>query len=50
MARAALRTVGKAIVDRIRGQRPGALRAFVVAVLVGIAVAVLTYRALRSGD
>jgi uncharacterized membrane protein len=50
MKGAALRSLWKAIAERIRGGRPGAFRAFILAVVVGIAAAVLTYRLLRSGD
>jgi hypothetical protein len=46
----ALRSVWKAISERLGGGRPGALRAFIVAVVVGLAAAVITYRLLRSGD
>lgn len=46
----ALRTVGKAASDRISGGRPGPLRAFAAAAVVGIAAGVATYRLLRSGD
>jgi hypothetical protein len=42
-------TVKKAVVERAAGDRPGALRAFGAAVIVGVASAVLTYRLLRSG-
>jgi hypothetical protein len=50
MKGAAFRSLWKAISERLSGGRPGALRAFIVAVMVGIAAAVLTYRLLRSGD
>jgi hypothetical protein len=46
----ALRTLWKAIAQRLSGGRPGAFRAFIVAVMVGFAAAILTYRLLRSGD
>jgi hypothetical protein len=46
----ALRTVGKAASDRIRGDRPGPFRAFAAAAVVGVVSAVATYRLLRSGD
>ena len=39
-----------AIGDRLSGAKPGVLRAFFLAVCVGSATAVLTYRLLRSGD
>ena len=45
-----LRSIWKAIRERLSGGQPGALRAFFVAVVVGIAAAVITYRLLRSGD
>ena len=50
MTGTALRTVGKAASDRILGDRPGPLRAFGAAVVVGVAAGVATYRLLRSGD
>jgi hypothetical protein len=50
MKGAALRSIWKAIRDRLSGNRPGALRAFIVAVVVGFAAAIITYRLLRSGD
>ena len=37
-----------AIAERFEGGRPNPLRAFVVACAVGFAVAVVTYRFLRS--
>jgi hypothetical protein len=43
------RTVRKAVAERVSGSKPGALRAFIVAVIVGFAAAVITYRLLRSG-
>jgi hypothetical protein len=50
MKAAALRTVGKAASDRVRGDRPGPFRAFAAAAVAGITTAVVTYRLLRSGD
>jgi hypothetical protein len=50
MKGAALRSVWKAISARLTGGRPGAPRAFIAAVVVGLAAAVITYRLLRSGD
>ena len=50
MASGATRLVGKAAAERISGSGPGVLRAFIVATLVGIGTAVLTYRLLRSGS
>jgi hypothetical protein len=50
MASVAKKTVGSAVVKRITGSQPGALRAFGAAVVVGFAAAALTYRALRSGS
>ena len=44
----AVSTVGKAVGERLTGGRPGALRAFAAAAVVGAASAVLTYRALRQ--
>lgn len=38
-------TVGNAVGERVAGGRPGALRAFAAAAVVGAATAVLTYRA-----
>jgi hypothetical protein len=49
MASVAKETLGKAVVERVKGSKPGALRAFAAAVVVGLGTAVLTYRALRSG-
>ncbi len=46
----ALRSVWKAIADRLGGGRPGPMRAFIAAVVVGLAAAILTYRLLRAGD
>jgi hypothetical protein len=42
--------IRKAVSDRMSGGRPGALRAFGAAVVVGVSAAVLTYRLLRSGE
>jgi hypothetical protein len=50
MKGAALGTIGKAISQRLRGDRPGPFRAFVVAAIIGIITAVITYRLLRSGE
>ena len=50
MKKAALRTVSKAASGRLRGDRPGPLRAFAAATVAGVAAAVVTYRLLRSGD
>lgn len=44
-----LRSVLKAIGERLSGSRPGFLRSLLIAIGVGIAAAVLTYRLLRSG-
>jgi hypothetical protein len=49
MKGAALRSIWKAIRERLSGGRPGGLRAFFVAVVIGVAAAVATYRLLRSG-
>jgi hypothetical protein len=45
---AAVRTVGKAVGERVSGGRPGVLRAFAAAAVVGAATAVVTYKALRK--
>jgi hypothetical protein len=50
MKGAAVKTVGKAAGERLTGTGPGPLRAFAAAVIAGTAVAVLTYKALRSGS
>ena len=47
---AATRTVGKAVGERLSGNGPGPMRAFVAAAVAGAATAVLTYKALRSGS
>ena len=47
---APLRTLIKAVGDRLSGSTPGLLRALVAAVTVGVTAAVLTYRLLRSGS
>jgi len=50
MSSSILRTVGKALGERISGAKPGVLRALLVAFLVGVAAAILTYRLLRAGE
>ncbi len=45
---AAVRTVGKAVGERVSGGSPGALRAFAAATVVGAAAAVATYKVLRK--
>jgi hypothetical protein len=45
---AAVKTVGKAVGEKVTGGRPGVLRAFAAAAVVGAASAVLTYKALRK--
>ncbi|MGB9183491.1 MAG: hypothetical protein WCB67_05450 [Solirubrobacteraceae bacterium] len=45
---AGVRMVGKALGERITGGRPGPLRAFAAAAVVGAATAVTTYKALRK--
>jgi hypothetical protein len=50
MKGSALRTAGKAASERVRGGRPGPLRAFAAAAVVGLATAVITYRLLRSAE
>ena len=47
---AGIRTVGKAATERILGQGPGRVRAFVAATVTGTATAVVTYRLLRGGS
>ncbi len=49
MSSAATRTFGKAVAQRIRGDNPGRVQAFMAAAVAGVAAAALTYRALRSG-
>jgi hypothetical protein len=46
---APLRTLVKALGERLSGSRPGVLRAIMAALTVGVATAILTYRLLRSG-
>ena len=50
MGSAVKRMVGKTVGKRVSGSKPGALRSLAVAAMVGVAAAVLTYRALRSGE
>ena len=50
MGSATMSTVGKAVAERISGSRPGGIRAFAAATVVGVATAVATYRLLRSGN
>jgi hypothetical protein len=47
---APLRTLIKAIDERLSGSKPGVLRALVAAIAAGFAAAVLTFRLLRSGS
>lgn len=42
------RTLGKAVADRVQGDGPGPVRAFIAAAAVGVATGALTYRLLRS--
>jgi hypothetical protein len=42
--------VEEAVEERLEGGRPGRLRAVLAAIGIGVAVAVLAYRLLRSGD
>ena len=49
MASAATRTVGKTVVNRMTGSRPGSFKSLIVAVIVGAGTAALTYKMLRSG-
>ena len=50
MASAATKTVGKTLVKRVSGSRPGGFRSVMSAAIVGFAAAALTYRLLRSGN
>ena len=45
---APVRTVGKAVGERLGGGKPGRMRALGAAIVVGAGAAVATYRALRS--
>jgi hypothetical protein len=45
---APVRTVGKAIGERVSGGKPGRMRALGAAAVVGAAAAVATYKALRN--
>jgi hypothetical protein len=49
MTSSAARATGKAFGKRVSGQKPGPIRAIVAATVVGVGVAILTYRLLRSG-
>ena len=49
MASTAKRTVGKAVVQRASGTRPGTLTALAAAVVIGVGAGVAAYRLLRSG-
>ncbi len=42
--------VGKAVTQRMFGERPGVVQALVAATVAGVATGVLTYRLLRSGS
>lgn len=46
---APLRAVAKAAAERVAGEGPGRIRAFVAAAVTGTATAVITYRMLRTG-
>lgn len=46
----AIKKLLKAIGDRASGTKPGAFRALLIAISVGLTAAVATYRLLRSGD
>lgn len=48
MKAAAIRTVGRAAGERMFGNGPGPVRAFVAAAITGTATAALTYRLLRG--
>ncbi len=45
---AATEQVKDAVKDRVAGKRPSVLRALLIALIVGIAAAVITYKLLRS--
>ena len=45
---APIRAVGKAIGERVTGGKPGRMRAFAAAAVVGAGAAVATYKALRG--
>jgi hypothetical protein len=45
----ALRTVGKAAMERITGGKPGPVRAALASAVTGGATAAVTYKLLRSG-
>lgn len=45
---APIRTLGKAIGERVTGGKPGRMRAFAAAAVVGAGAAVATYKALRG--
>ena len=47
---APVRTLLKAIGDRLTGAKPGAPRSLGVSTMVGFAAGVATYKLLRSGD
>ena len=38
----------EAVAQRLEGERPGRLRAVIAAIAIGVAVAVIAYRLLRS--
>jgi hypothetical protein len=42
------KTVGKAVGQRVAGDRPNPLHAFGAAVVVGVGTAIVTYKALRK--
>jgi len=42
--------VGDAVSDRLEGEEPSRMRAFVAAIIIGVGAAVLAYRLLRGGD
>ena len=47
---APIRTLLKAIGERISGSKPGMFRALLSAIIVGVAAAILTFKLLRSGS
>lgn len=48
MSAPGVKSLGKAVGERVSGDRPGAMRALVAAAVTGTAAAVLTYKALRN--
>lgn len=48
MTSAPVKTVGKAVGQRVTGEKPNPFRSFAAAAVAGIAAGVLTYKALRK--